>query len=141
VARATGGRDPGLVAAALLHDVIEDTATTHEELVAAFGADVAGLVGEATDDKALPKAERKRLQVVHAPDRSPRAKLLKLADKTSNVRALATSPPAGWSRQRRREYLDWARAVVAGLRGADPWLEALFDEAAAAAAAATAALA
>ena len=133
VAEATEGRDPDLVVAALLHDVVEDTDTTLAEVAAAFGQDVAGLVAEATDDKSLPKAERKRLQIVYAPSRSPRAKLLKLADKTSNLREMAVSPPADWSPERRREYVAWARAVVAGLRGVSPWLEARFDEAAAAA--------
>lgn len=133
VAEATGGRDPQLVAAALLHDTVEDTDTTHAELVERFGADVAGLVAEVTDDKSLPKAERKRLQVAHAPSRSARAKILKLADKTSNLRALAASPPADWPPDRRRAYVEWGREVVAGLRGACPELERLFDEAAAAA--------
>jgi (p)ppGpp synthase/HD superfamily hydrolase len=138
VARATGGADPNLVAAALLHDTVEDTGTTRAELEALFGADVAALVAEATDDKSLPKAERKRLQVVHAPSRSPRAKLLKIADKASNLRALAASPPAAWSVERRQAYVAWARSVVAGLRGGNPWLERRFDEAAAAADAANA---
>jgi GTP diphosphokinase / guanosine-3',5'-bis(diphosphate) 3'-diphosphatase len=133
VAQATSGRDPNLVAAAVLHDVIEDTPTSLEEVAAAFGADVAELVAEATDDKTLPKAERKRLQIVHAASRSPRAKLLKLADKTSNLRAMASSPPGDWSAERRRDYIAWARAVVDGLRGASPELEEQFDEAAAAA--------
>ena len=133
VAEATGGRDPQLVAAALLHDTVEDTDTTHAELVERFGADVAGLVAEVTDDKSLPKAERKRLQVAHAPSRSARAKILKLADKTSNLRALAASPPADWPPDRRRAYVEWGREVVAGLRGACRELERLFDEAAAAA--------
>ena len=133
VAEATGGRDPQLVAAALLHDTVEDTDTTHAELVERFGADVAGLVAEVTDDKSLPKAERKRLQVAHAPSRSARAKILKLADKTSNLRALAASPPADWPPDRRRAYVEWGREVVAGLRGACLELERLFDEAAAAA--------
>ncbi|MFL5337871.1 MAG: HD domain-containing protein [Geminicoccaceae bacterium] len=130
VAEATGGRDPNLVAAAVLHDVVEDTPTSLEEVESLFGADIASLVGEATDDTSLPKAERKRLQVVHAPERSPRAKVLKLADKASNLRAMAESPPADWSSERRHGYIAWARAVVAGLRGASPWLEAQFDEAA-----------
>ena len=136
VAEATDGSDPNLVAAAVLHDVVEDTPTRLGDVEALFGKDVAALVGEATDDTSLPKAERKRLQVVHAPERSPRAKVLKMADKTSNLRALATSPPAEWQRDRRADYINWARAVVAGLRGPSPWLEARFDEAAAAAEAA-----
>jgi (p)ppGpp synthase/HD superfamily hydrolase len=133
VATATGGADPQLVAAALLHDVVEDTTTTLAEVEALFGADVAGLVAEATDDKSLPKAERKRLQVVHAPTRSPRAKILKTADKISNLRALAASPPTDWNLERRWRYVDWARAVVTGLRGVNPWLDGQFDQAAAAA--------
>ncbi len=136
VAEATVGRDPNLVAAAVLHDTIEDTETTYEELAHGFGGDVAELVAEATDDQSLPTAERKRLQVLHAPSLSPRAKLLKLADKTSNLRAMAESPPSDWPVQRRRDYIEWGRSVVAGLRGADPWLEARFDEAADAAEAA-----
>jgi (p)ppGpp synthase/HD superfamily hydrolase len=131
VAWATRGRDPSLVAAALLHDTIEDTATDHAELAARFGRNVADLVAEVTDDKSLPQAERKRLQIVHAPTRTPRAKILKLADKTSNLRDLARSPPADWPPERRREYVAWARAVAAGLRGGCPELEAEFELAAA----------
>ena len=133
VAEATGGGDVDLIVAALLHDVIEDTPTSRATVAELFGEDVAGLVAEVTDDKSLPKAERKRLQVAHASSRSPRAKLLKLADKTSNLRALAASPPADWNPERRVQYVDWARAVVAGLRGTNAWLEAEFDRAAAAA--------
>lgn len=133
VAEASDGADAAIVAAALLHDTVEDTATSHAELVAMFGDDVAALVAECTDDKALPKDERKRLQVAHAPSRSPRAKLIKLADKTSNLRSLATSPPARWESERRLAYVAWARDVVAGLRGVSPQLEAQFDAAAAAA--------
>jgi (p)ppGpp synthase/HD superfamily hydrolase len=136
IAEATEGLDVNLVVAALLHDVVEDTDTTSAEVAAAFGEDVAALVAEVTDDKTLPKAERKRLQIVHAPSLGPRAKLLKLADKTSNLRALAASPPANWSPERRRDYIAWGRAVVAGMRGACPWLEERFDAAAAAAEAA-----
>jgi (p)ppGpp synthase/HD superfamily hydrolase len=131
LAVASDGKDVELVIGGLLHDTIEDTDATHAEVLAAFGPVVADLVQEVTDDKSLPKAERKRLQVLHAPHKSARAKQLKLADKTSNLRALASSPPAGWPLSRQREYLDWARTVAAGLRGASAWLEAQFDEAAA----------
>lgn len=132
VALATEGRDAALVAAAVLHDTVEDTPTTAAELTALFGADVASLVLEVTDDKSLPKQRRKQLQVESAPTKSARAKMIKLADKTSNLRAIASSPPTHWSLARRREYLAWARQVVAGLRGANGWLEASFAEAAAA---------
>ena len=134
VARATHGRDFNLVIAALLHDAIEDCETPASEIAAAFGADVAGLVQEVTDDKSLPKLDRKRLQIEHAAHASPRGKILKLADKVSNLRALAASPPKGWSVERRLDYVDWARQVVAGLRGEDAWLEGEFDIAATAAA-------
>lgn len=93
-------------------------------------ADIANLVAEVTDDKKLSKAERKELQVEHAVAKSERAKIIKLADKTSNLRSLVKSPPTDWSLQRRREYLDWALEVAKGLRGVNVWLETQFDEAA-----------
>lgn len=130
VAQATEGRDPALVSAALLHDVVEDCGVSNAEIAAQFGQEAASLVAEATDDKSLPKEERKRGQIDAAPNKSAKAKILKLADKTSNLRALATSPPADWSSARRMDYIQWARAVVAGLRGASPWLEEQFDKAA-----------
>lgn len=129
LAEATGGGDTNLVIAGLLHDCIEDQGVKYEELVELFGADVAGLVRDVTDDKNLLKAERKRLQVEHAPHKSTRARMLKIADKTSNLRALAVSPPAGWDEQRKRDYFAWAQAVVAGCRGVNAFLEAKFDEA------------
>ena len=101
VAEATDGADPNLIVAALLHDTIEDQGVTPEEIAARFNDDVAALVVEVTDDKMLPKAERKWLQIKHAPKLTPRGKILKLADKISNLRSLATSPPADWPMQRR----------------------------------------
>ena len=138
IAEATEGRDPDLVIAGLLHDAVEDSGISADEIAARFGADVAALVMAVTDDKSLPKAERKRLQIVMAPKKDVRAKILKIADKTSNLRALAASPPAGWPAARRRDYIAWARAVVDGARGVSPWLEGQFDQAAAAADAALA---
>jgi (p)ppGpp synthase/HD superfamily hydrolase len=120
-----------MVIAAILHDVVEDTETTLAEIEARFGPEVAGYVAEVTDDKSLPKAERKRLQVERAPHKSDGAKRIKLADKASNLAALADSPPHWWDKARRRDYLDWARAVVEGLRGVDPALEIAFDHEAA----------
>jgi (p)ppGpp synthase/HD superfamily hydrolase len=130
VGEATGGRDPDLVVAALLHDAIEDCEIQPATIEAEFGADVRVLVQSVTDDKTLPKATRKQLQVERAPGKPRRAKLLKLADKTSNLRAMAASPPANWPVARRLDYVAWARAVVAGVRGTHAGLEALFDEAA-----------
>jgi guanosine-3',5'-bis(diphosphate) 3'-pyrophosphohydrolase len=122
-----GISDPVVLAAALLHDTIEDTETTPEELEAQFGTEVAAVVSEVTDDKSLPKAERKERQIEHASHSSHRAKLVKLADKIANLRDIIGSPPADWSLDRKREYFEWANRVVAGLRGAHPRLETLFD--------------
>lgn len=121
-----GIADPTVLCAALLHDTVEDTATTFEEIELAFGARIAAVVGEVTDDKALPKAERKRLQIEHAPQMSREGQLVKLADKICNLRDLLEAP-SQWPRQRKREYFDWAARVVAGLRGVHPRLEAEFD--------------
>src|SRR5258708_4787444 len=119
--------DVDLVAAGLLHDTVEDTATTAEELEQRFGADVAGLVLEVTDDKSLPKQMRKTLQVQNASHKSPRAQVIKLADKISNLRSILHSPPADWSAERKREYFAWARAVVDALSAPNPLLKAEFD--------------
>ena len=127
VAEATEGADVDLIVAAVLHDTVEDTDTTLAELSAEFGDAVAELVAEVTDDKLLPKAERKRLQIEHAAHASPGARIIKLADKTSNLRALASSPPADWSVERRAEYLAWAQQVVAACAGANAQLKAHFD--------------
>lgn len=119
--------DAVVIAAALLHDTLEDTETTPEELQELFGADVAGVVVEVSDDKSLPKAERKQLQIEHAAHISERAKLVKLADKIANIRDVADAPPAGWSLPRRREYFDWAKQVVDGLGDISPALRRAFD--------------
>src|SRR3954468_20331730 len=124
-----GVTDFEVLCAALLHDTVEDTATTHEELVDAFGSRIARIVAEVTDDKDLPKEERKRLQIEHAPHLSREAKLVKLADKLCNLRDVSERPPAKWDLARRREYFDWAAQVVDGLRGVHPRLEAAFDAA------------
>jgi len=128
LANEAGVEDERVLMAAVLHDTIEDTETTEQDLLLLFSKDVADIVMEVTDDKTLPKAERKRLQVEHAAHISHRAKLVKLADKICNLRDIATSPPADWSLERKQEYFDWAKAVVDGLRGVHPGLEALFDE-------------
>ncbi|MBT8078575.1 MAG: HD domain-containing protein [Gammaproteobacteria bacterium] len=114
--------------AAILHDTIEDTDTTRADLEALFGDAVAEVVSEVTDDKSLPKRERKRLQVEHTPQLSDSAKLIKIADKTCNVRDVGSKPPANWDEARRKEYFEWAEAVVAGCRGINAGLEQHFDE-------------
>ena len=126
-AQALPETDTHVVMAALLHDSIEDVGVTKEELVETFGSDVARLVVECTDDKRLPKAERKRLQIVHAPRKSVRAQVIKLADKISNLRAILVSPPADWSLQRRLDYFEWAKQVVDGLTAPNAMLKAEFE--------------
>ena len=120
--------DTNLLIAALLHDVIEDAGVTKDDLLHRFGADVADLVAEVTDDKSLPKLERKRLQVENAPRKSIRAQAIKLADKISNLRSILSSPPADWDFQRKKEYFAWAKKVVDGLASPDPMLKAEFDK-------------
>lgn len=113
--------------AALLHDTLEDTQTTTQELDERFGQEVGLLVEELTDDKSLAKQERKRLQIEHAPHASVRAQQIKLADKICNLADLTPTQPVGWPVQRKRDYLDWAERVVDGCRGCNPQLEREFD--------------
>lgn len=128
LARVGGVRDRDVLVAAILHDTLEDTGTKREEIALVFGPRVAELVAEVSDDESLAKPERKRLQIVGAPALSCEAKLIKLADKISNVVDVVERPSRDWSLERRREYFDWSRDVVAGCRGTNPALEALFDE-------------
>ena len=121
--------DPVVLAAALLHDTLEDTAATPKMLVSQFGEEVAEVVGHVTDDKTIPKEERKRLAIAHAPFAPPRAQLVKLADRISNCEGLRSEPPASWPAARIGQYYDWSRQVVDGLRGVHPALEARFDAA------------
>lgn len=121
--------DVSVICAALLHDTVEDTKTTKEELVIEFGQDITDIVMEVTDDKSIKdKQTRKQLQIEHAAGISDSAKLVKLADKICNLRDVANDPPADWSLERRREYFDWAKRVIDQLRGVHPGLEVLFDE-------------
>lgn len=131
VAEAKHGEDPDLVIAALLHDAIEDQEVPSDLIAREFGKRVADVVKQVTDDKSLAKEERKKRQIASASKKSNEAKIIKLADKTSNMRAITFSPAPSWSVKRRLEYIGWAREVVAGLRGASPWLEQQFDHAAA----------
>ncbi|MBF0282878.1 MAG: HD domain-containing protein [Magnetococcales bacterium] len=117
-----------VILAALLHDTLEDTATTPEELQASFGPAVLALVREVSDDKSLPKGERKRLQIVHAPHKSWGARAVKLADMSCNIGDMIQSPPVGWSMERQREYLEWCAQVLDGLRGDHPRLERLLEQ-------------
>ena len=120
-------RDKSVLIAAILHDTIEDTHTTPEEIKETFGQEVLDLVLEVTDDKSLPKKERKKLQILHAPNASKGAKQIKLADKCSNLYDIIHSPP-DWPVERKMEYIWWAVSVVDGLRGANQPLEDHFDQ-------------
>jgi len=119
--------DVVVLCASLLHDTVEDTNTTPEELRRTFGDEVTRVVLEVTDDTTLPKLQRKQLQIDHADTLSTRARLVKLADKICNLRDMATSPPSGWPLQRRIEYFAWAKDVIDRLRGTHAGLEAMFD--------------
>ncbi len=118
-----------ILCAALGHDLIEDTSTTYEEIVVLFGKQVADNIMECSDDKNLPKAVRKRLQVEKVRYKSYNAKIVKLADKIANLNDIIVNPPGDWSVERKKAYFDWAKEVVdAGLRGVNPGLEEMFDD-------------
>ena len=127
LARVGGVDDASMLQAAILHDTIEDTETSAAEIERVFGQEVQSLVTEMTDDKSLPKKERKRLQIEHAPHLSLRAKQIKLADKICNIRDVIYSPPENWPLERRLEYLDWSEQVVVGCRGCNSALEQCYD--------------
>ena len=123
-----GVNDVELLMAAILHDTIEDTETSANELSKCFGEAIAKLVGEVTDDKSLPKGRRKELQVENTPHKSPRAKQLKLADKICNIRDINADSPSDWDNDRKMQYLDWAVQVIAGCRAVNVQLEQVFDD-------------
>ncbi len=123
-----GVSDLNVLIAALLHDTIEDTETTEAELMAEFGKKVASIVMEVTDDKSLPKEQRKLLQIEHAAHSSHEAKLVKLADKICNLRDMLSSPPIDWPLNRRLEYFVWAGKVIDGVRGTNSRLEQIFED-------------
>lgn len=114
---------------AILHDTVEDTETTFKDLEDIFGSEIADIVKEVTDDKTLPKATRKELQIEHAVHASPYAKQIKIADKICNIRDILRTPPADWSVERKRDYLDWTGKVVAGCRGINHHLDQVYDAA------------
>lgn len=120
--------DIEVICGALLHDTVEDTQTTEEELQQEFGETISSIVMEVTDDVRLSGPERKRMQVEHAAHASDQAKLVKLADKIANLRDLVNCPPAHWPLERRQRYFDWAAEVVDQVRGVHPALEDIFDE-------------
>ncbi|XP_063952063.1 guanosine-3',5'-bis(diphosphate) 3'-pyrophosphohydrolase MESH1-like, partial [Lytechinus pictus] len=128
LAKEAGVSDLATLQAAILHDTVEDTDTTFEEIEKHFGKEVRDIVDDVTDDKSLPKMERKRRQIEHAPHCCPKAKLVKLADKLYNLRDLDQEIPQGWTKERAQEYFQWASQVVQGLRGTNKEMEASLDE-------------
>lgn len=120
--------DINVICAALLHDTVEDTEASFEELEENFGKTISELVKEVTDDKSLPKLERKQLQIEHAGNISFEAKHIKLADKTSNIEDIRLSPPPDWSHDRMQEYLDWSKRVIDRVRGVNKEMEEDYDE-------------
>jgi hypothetical protein len=120
--------DVDVLIAALLHDVLEDTGICYDELAAAFGERVAGIVQENSDDMTLPKPERQRVRLAGISKKSREARLVKFADIISNLRAIAVSPPAGWSNDRRLGYLDSCRNLVDAGRGSNAEIERIFDD-------------
>ena len=128
VSTALSEPDANVVAAAFLHDTIEDTGVTAAELTERFGKDVTGLVLEVTDDKSLAPEVRKRLQIEHAPKLSVRAQVIKLADKISNLRSILSSPPPDWDYERKKQYFGWGKRVVDGLTAPNPILKAEFEK-------------
>jgi guanosine-3',5'-bis(diphosphate) 3'-pyrophosphohydrolase len=128
IAEVAKSDDSTILAAAILHDTLEDTETTRAEIAEVFGERVADFVAQVTDDKSLPKKERKKLQVQHAGHLSPGAKLIKLADKISNVREIGEDPPEDWGRKRREKYFKWAEEVVEALGSVNRDLEKLFAD-------------
>ena len=119
-------REPTTLVAGILHDTLEDTRTTVEELRELFGDQAAAVVSELTDDKSLEKGERKRLQIEHAAHISPAARQVKLADKICNVTDILESPPESWSPERKLGYVEWAEKVVERLRGTNEFMEERF---------------
>jgi hypothetical protein len=128
VVQATDNADMDMVIAALLHDVVEDTPTSYEEVAASFGERVAEIVRENSDDMSLSKAERRRSRIAAMALKSREARIVKMADIISNLRAIAVSPPAGWSAERKLGYLEGCRQVVDAARGTEASLERIFDE-------------
>jgi len=123
-----GVEDVEVIVSAILHDTVEDTDTTLDEIEAEFGKSIRGIVAEVTDDKNLVKEERKRLQIVHGPHKSSKAKLVKLADKLYNITDLERATPKGWTEERKQQYFLWSAKVVLGLRGSNQIMEDKIDE-------------
>ena len=119
--------DINVLAAALLHDTIEDTETTAEEITHHFGEKICSIVLEVTDDKSLDKQERKRLQIVKAKEKSIEAKRVKLGDKISNITDITNNPPGDWDNDRKIKYIQWSQAVIDEIRGTNNFLETYFD--------------
>lgn len=118
-----GVTDRDTICGALLHDVVEDTHGTEADIKQLFNDNVAKIVMECSDDKNLSKVQRKRLQITHALHISDQAKLVKLADKYSNIFGLLTNPPSSWSQEEIKGYVYWGMAVCRNLYGVNPSID------------------
>jgi guanosine-3',5'-bis(diphosphate) 3'-pyrophosphohydrolase len=127
IAEHYGTQNTDLLVAAILHDIIEDTETTPEEIEEKFGSHVKDIVLEVSDDKNLNKADRKRLQVENSPRISGEGKIIKLADKICNVKDITAFPPKGWDNERIIEYIRWSRSVINGVKGVNKKMEEIFE--------------
>jgi (p)ppGpp synthase/HD superfamily hydrolase len=125
---AGGIADIDTLCAAVLHDTVEDVGITYEQLIAEFGENVANIVRECSDDKSLSKVTRKELQIVHSKDASVAAKLVKAADKLSNLSGLDTQPPAKWSKEEIEGYFAWSYAVWRNIRGQNSYIDGKLEQ-------------
>ena len=120
-------RDLDIITAAILHDTLEDTDATAEDLEAEFGVKIRKIVEEVSDDKNLPHDIRKQYQIDHTDSLSFSARNIKLADKICNIEDLVETPPVDWSEKRKLEYAAWGQEVVKKLRGTNLKLERFFE--------------
>ena len=119
--------DKNILCAAILHDTLEDTETTETEIKELFGEKVLKIVMEVSDDMSLPSKIRKELQIKKAPSLSREAKLIKIADKASNIADLIAYP-IKWDKKRKIQYVEWSTKVFEKCRGQNAVLDALFEK-------------
>lgn len=126
--------DEDVIAAAYLHDVLEDTPTTEAELETRFGSRITELVKAETEDKALSWHERKGNTVRHLQTASREVRILTLADKLSNLRSTARDylvmGDQVWERfhEKNKESHKWyVQGIVEGLRdlASEPYYQEL----------------
>jgi len=107
--------DKDVLITALLHDVMDDTQTTYEQITSLYGTKVSSYLEEMTSKQGLSLKEQKKQQIMQAFRQNPSVAIIKLSDKLSNLKTLATSPPPSWSRDRIDQYFQWAQTVIENL--------------------------